>query len=384
LVNSDSSLLSEESILFSKGIIASEYQPYNFASQPGIWAVSANAQTPNLVHDSSGWISPDGSVFMSTNRDAENLTLEVVFSNFGSGETGRLMIPYRFWFKGWLTNGYVQFLGDVERELGKGITLEILIVDPFGEIVEEVVKEFELPGFAFNNSEVESFGLFYGYESVDPTNQFVLYSAYKNSGNDFEVRLLNLRTGEIIWKHDTLYLSSSIPQWSNDGSHVLFDVSVPTAGTNGPWWKIISLSRDGMVEELPSQPFPNVEAGQLISYSRSSSMRYILYTALETDIETFSSTTRAFVLDVLTWNVQEICLPEGTFVAPIPSTDINSAGFWLPGDKFVYRVLTEDGQPLLSMYILEVPKWETQMLYESEPGNGINIHGWTHIDFPDS
>ncbi len=386
VINSDSPLWSDGSILFSKGTIWSDAQPHDIAEQPGVWAVSVNGEMPGLVFESTagGWISPDGSLFMSTKRDTENLTLEVVFYNLTNDEEYRLMIPYDFRFQGWLPDGRARFVSGVERVLGAGETLEILTIDAIRQTSESVTKELELPGFAFDDSEVERFGLFYGYDALDPTGQLILYSVQNDGVNDFEIRLLNLQTGEVIWRQDTLYLSSSSPQWSIDGSRVLFDVSVPITDTRNSWSKIISLSRNGQVEELPPQPFPFTSEGELNGYSHSPSGRYILYIAVETNVQTFTAKNRAFIVDTLTWEVKEVCLPEATFVAPIPA-GINREGYWLPGDQFVYRLMAErEGQLTHSLYILDIPTWETQLVFESEPGYGVNILGWTPVEFPRS
>lgn len=381
LIVSNSRLWSYGSILFSRGTIWSNAQPYDVAEQPGVWVVSVNSKVPSLIFEanSNGWISPDGSLFMSTERDTDSMTLEAVFKNLTNHKEYRLMIPYNFRFQEWLPDGRARFLSEVEQLPGASVRLEILIVDANRQTSESVTKEIELPGLAFNDSEVETFGLFYGYYALDPTGQLILYSAQKDGLNGYEIRLLNLETGEVIWRQDSLYLSSSSPQWSIDGGRVLFDVSVPINDSRNSWSKIISLNRNGEVEELPPQPFPFTGQGELNGYSRSPGGRYILYITIETHVQTFTARNHAFIVDTLTREVGEICLPEATFVAPIPA-GTRPEVYWLSKDQVVYRLMTEREEQLThSLYILNVPTWEAQLVFESEPGYGVNILGWTPL-----
>lgn len=42
----------------------------------------------------------------------------------------------------------------------------------------------------------------------------------------------------------------------------------------------------------------------------------------------------------------------------------------------------EEGQLAHSLYVLDVPTWKTQLVFESEPGYGLNILGWTPVEYP--
>jgi hypothetical protein len=82
-----------------------------------------------------------------------------------------------------------------------------------------------------------------------------------------------------------------------------------------------------------------------------------------------------FVLDTETWELGEICQAGTSFID----------GFWLSSEQFVYRVSTEkDGQAIHSLRFLDIPGWTTQILFEPGPGYGVNIFGWTPIEFPQS
>ena len=79
-----------------------------------------------------------------------------------------------------------------------------------------------------------------------------------------------------------------------------------------------------------------------------------------------------FLVDRHTFQVGEICSPIATFID----------GFWLSDELYVYRMALESGAHTLQ--ILDVPSWTTQIIYESTPGYGINIFGFTPHYFPDS
>lgn len=236
-------------------------------------------------------------------------------------------------------------------------------------------QELTLPDYAFYDGDIDK-GLFYGYHSLDPHEQIILYTAQNEGDTSFEVRLLNIQTGKILWRMETQYLSDTFPQWSVDGSHVLFDVTTPEGSA-----RVISLTRDGQVEELPPQPFPFVEEGQLSGYSRSPDGRYLFYTAAETDLQTFTFKIRAFVIDIATWHVSEICDPDGSFVSSIPSRGATD-DLWLPNGQFVYRIWHKNDEVLWhSLHLLDIPSWTAYSLFEAESGYGISILNWTQTEF---
>jgi hypothetical protein len=374
---------SQGSILFSKGEIIEEARPNTIYTQPGIWAISANGLNPRLVHASytGARISPDGTTLLNIARDVNDATQEAIFYEIRERrEVTRVNVPYDYWFREWLQDGRVQFRNIVERTERVGETRDIYIFDPDTKEVERLIKKLDLPDFAFRDWELDR-GLFQGYESSDPTGQLILYTAKKNNSDGFEVRLYNLKTDEILWRHDTKYLADATPEWSQNGSHVLFIVSIPITSRSDSWWKIISLTREGKVEELPPQPFPFLEDGQLNHYSRSPDGQYLFYTALQVDNEKLHSRIRAFILNRHTGEIGEICDAKTSFLASVPAHD--AAGHWLPENQFIYRVIIEkEGQLAQALRILDIPSWKTKTIYEAEAGQGINVLGWTPVEIP--
>lgn len=377
-----SPLWSQGSILFGKGRIFSEDQVFEIAKQPGIWAISSDSLQPYLVYEvaNSVFISPDGTTLLNITLNIESNTQRIILYNLISGSE-TLLEPYDdYLFAELWSGGGIQYGDIVERTEGVGIKQLIYIPNSDTKTIEKVVEEIKLPDFAFNDSELDR-GNFFGYESIDPTGQIILYTAYGSNKNSFEVRLLNLETGEILWRHDTQYLPDAFPQWSEDGSRVLFVVSIPATNTQPSWWKIISLTREGKVVELPPQPFPSIKEGQLNHFSRSPNGQYLFYTAFEVDVDNLNSRNRAFIINIETGEIGEICDSETTFIASVPARDL--AGHWLLDDQFVYRVLVDKGgQPTHSLRVLDIPSWTTQTIFEANAGQGVNVFGWTPVEVP--
>lgn len=370
------------SILFSKGSIFDRYQVHKINPQLGIWAISANSLQDYLVYDSARWISisTDGTVLLNVEKDIQTNNQKIIFYNLVSNDEVVFTEFYdNYLFMELWLNTYPLNRTISERIEENGIKETTYILNSMTRDVEKSIREIFLPNFAFNESESNR-GLFHGYESIDPLRQLVLYTAIKNNNNGFEVRLFNIETGQILWQHDTQYLPSTVPQWSEDGNYVLFVVNMPNA--DGGWWKIIKLTRDGTIEEFPSQPFPFIEKGELIHYSLSPNGQYLFYVALETDISTLTKTHRAFIANLLTGEIKEICDSKATFITPVPAQD-NEAGFWLPNNYFVYRSLIEQEDTLMhSLRILDVSSWTAQEIFKAEAGLGINVFGWTPLEFP--
>jgi hypothetical protein len=377
---------SSGTILFSRGRIFNKEWPHIIDPQLGIWGISVRNKQPYLVYESASSIaiSPNGTILLDTRINSQTNKQETILYNLVNKEES-IFESYNndSFMKLWLNedkpyrviNAYIK---------GVGIQQTTFILNSNTGVVEKINQEIQLPDFAFDDSEQDR-GIFKGYASLDPTGQFILYTASKRDNNEFEIRLLNINTGEVVWQHNIPYLIDKglnvfdkSPHWAEDGSSVLFLLY----DTNQNWREIIGLKPDGSTETFPTQPFPYIEAGQLNGFSRSPNGQYLFYTAWEMDPKTWISTTRAFIVDLITGNIHEICDPLTTFISPVP-THGEEAGFWLPNNQFVYRVLIEkEGLLSHSLRVLDIPTWSTQVLIETEPGEGVNVFGWTPVEFP--
>jgi hypothetical protein len=84
-------------------------------------------------------------------------------------------------------------------------------------------------------------------------------------------------------------------------------------------------------------------------------------------------------VDTTTSEIREICDPGTTFVTGFQG---KVTGIWLDNNRFVYRILiTKDSQQTHSLRVLDIPTWTTQTVFEPDPGYGVNIFGWTPIEF---
>lgn len=384
---SESALWANGNILFNSGKIRGDTFNDLEVEVSGIWAISANTLSPQLIYDDKGvWISPSGYTLLGFDRNEDTQLPQLTFYDMKSGEFTYVALPADIigFAPEWLPDGRVRTAFMISQTLSIGEVWDVLIVDPITQSVERLTQEFILPEYDFYEYDAER-GIPTGFVSVDPTYQRVLYTAKHNL--DHEVRLLDLATGEILWRSYSESLVNTFPQWSQDGQRVLFELAVAREDippeTSGDWnitfaWnKLVSLSRDGQEEELPYQPYPSLLDQILSNFSRSPDGRFIFYSV----VSYAEGTSRGYIVDIETGQAGEICDPESQLVSGWPNDSIR--GYWLPNGQFVYRSLVEkDGQSAHSLRVLDIPTWTTQIIFEAEPGYGVNIFGWTPVEFP--
>lgn len=379
IVQNDASnpLFVEGSLIFHVGKIPDEYQTHEIFTNPQIWAMSTNL-VPKIILENSiaHSISSDGQLLLA--RQYANDESELVFYDLES----KSLVPYDgyLFLQRWFDGG-PQYGNVVEKIEGIGIKQEVIYPISDTQSTEKIIEEYNLPEYAFSDAEIDR-GIFYGYESIDPLGEVVLYTAkVSDDHHDFEVRLLDLKTGRILWQHDTYFLPTSLPpQWSSDGASVSFIVSDAPTESNSNWWKIVQISRTGELIDLPSQPFPGTEGGDFNHFSISPNRRYLFYTAVNWD-ENFNIFQRAFIVDINSGMTGEICDSESKFIASIPVRNGEIEGLWLSDEQFVYRVLIEkEGQLTHSLRILDIPSWASQILFEPEPGDGVYVVGWSPLE----
>jgi hypothetical protein len=363
---STGSILLGTGLLVNHGLNADSFQP----QEPGIWAVSAHHMEPQLAYaipaSSNSWasLSGDGNTLVHIINAPNYIKSEardVVFFDMRSqteirlaGGPGSGSVLNREW----LADGRIKFMVDEERIWRVGVWREYLLLDSETKQSETLIEELSLPDYQFNDEPRP-----HGYASVSPSGEFVLYSANVETG--VEIRLLNLITGEIIWQQKSQYLPGPYhPEWTKDTSHVLFYLGDFLEGAI--YTKIVLLGSDGQPEELPQQPYPQLYQSTFIDgLTASPDQRYIIYRAGWQE-------KAAFVVDTTASQTGEICAPGATFID----------GQWIADDLFVYRMSLEiNGQLTHSLRVLDVPAWTTQIIFEAEPGYGVNIFGWTPVEF---
>jgi hypothetical protein len=375
--SSEPAIWPQGSILFNWGRIHDRFSAhYVWLEKPEIWTISATDLTPRLFLESVGAVrvSPDGFTLLSLDVSSTE-TREIVFHYLLSGDSVRVPVPADVYLPSLLPDGRAHITYLIEMNFGKGEVWERFIIDPSTGIVEQTIWELDLPNYEFFEYDAER-GIPTGFVAIDPTYQRVLYTA-GDGGLEHEVRLLDLETGEILWRISTPSLVDTPPEWSEDGRYVLFMVGEPIPGTRSAWSRIVSLTRDGVEEELPPQPFPQAEH-YVANVSRSPDQRFIFYSLYSYE----TSRLHGYVVDTVTWEVGDVCDLNHTLFGSLPYDKVEAD--WLPEGQLVYRVLIEqDGQVAHSLRVLDIPSWTAQVVFEAEPGYGINVFGWTPIEeFP--
>src|SRR5690606_3727974 len=249
-----------------------------------------------------------------------------------------------------------------------GHVWEIDTIDLETQQVERAILELNLPEYEFFEHNAER-GWPSGFVSVDPTYTRVLYTAGDEGiGPRHEIRLLDLETGEILWQISNTALAEVPPEWSKDGSSVLFKVGERATETGYSWNRIVSLTRDGVEEELPPQPFPRANS-YVANVSRSPNGRFIFYSLHSYE----TGRLHGYVVDTLTWEAGDVCDPDHDLLGSLPYDRVEVD--WLPEGQLVYRVLieNEDGTIAHSLRVLDIPSWTAQVVFEAEPGYGVEI-----------
>lgn len=375
--SSETAIWTQGSILFNWGRIHDRFSAdYVTIEQPGIWAISASGLTPVLFYEPAGAvrISPDGFTLLSLEVDSTD-SRYLVFHDLLSGDFARVPVPAEVYLPSWLPDGRVSIGYLVEMKLGEGEVWEEFVIDPDSQAVERRLWDLHLPDYEFFEYDAER-GIPTGFVAIDSTYQRILYTA--GDGRDHEVRLLDLETGKTLWQGSASSLENTVPEWSADGRSVLFTIGEPIPGTSFAWSKLISLTRDGIEEELPPQPFPGAES-YIANVSRSPDGRFIFYSLYSYK----TSRLHGYVVDTLTWEAGDVCDPDHELFGSVPYDNVEVN--WLPEGQLVYRVLVEkDGQVAHSLRVLDIPSWTAQVVFEADPGYGVNVFGWTPIEFPQS
>lgn len=380
--NDSPPIWSEGSVLFNTGKMRlGAPSAFLDIEEPGIWAISSNDLSPRLISDDllGALVSPDGDKLFYV-QDRDGSTQEAILYNILTNEIISFEFsPTETLFTGletWLPDGRIQYETVIERSEGVGETREVFIFDPTTRQVEKLIEELGLPGYTFDAYDIER-GIPSGYDAVDPTRQLILYSAKRSDDNGIVVRLLDRRTNQVIWEQISEFIGHTSPEWSVDGNYVLFEVGIPIQGTQYAWSQIVSLTRDGRLEDIPSQPFPGTDKNLISGLSRSPHGRYIFYTVYD-----FSNqTTHGFIVDMVTQEIGEICDPGAeTFVTGFQgSVKVH----WIQDNLLIYSVIVEkEGQTAHSLRILDIVNWTTQVVFEANSGYGVNIFGWTPVEFP--
>ena len=374
-------IYNEDTILSSGSVI------YNSDDIPGIWAISTLNQTPILVYDtsqrqpSSVMISKDSNqlLIVFEEYDPENgFKYEIVVYDLLNQEETLVNLETESWLTiwDWLDDGRIKFLKNVESLPNLGEIQEYVIVNPTTQSVEEVIKKFDLPSI------LEDDGIQFLYSkiaSVSPDQKHVLYTGLGTNSKS-EIVLWDVHSDSLIWKQQGDFAGvnyppppflTSQPEWNENGDEVLFSGILYEEDES--YRGVFQVTQDAQLEQLVNYnniPSDDKQGWHSRYFSISPNNRYLHLGLAKPSDEPPRTIGPGFILNTVTSEVKEICDPNSVFID----------GKWNSNDKFLYRVLKHDNSQ--SLRILDIPSWTTQILYETDPGNGINIIGWTPIEFP--
>lgn len=352
-----------------------------FESDNSVWAISANSLTPQKI------FSPEfeGGYFKPY---IENGTEKLLIADFLREDSNYYVIydlanhtqtkipikeiappiPLDDQYIIWLSNNQIKFLTNLERVAEVGEVRTFSVIDLTSEQIKTITEELNLPGYAFyqNND-------YFGFASVDPTQQTVLYTTMENPALGLKLVLRDLETGQILWQQKTAFWATwPIPtvDWDKNGRSFLF--SSELEGQNRPLG-FINVQTDGKVAPLPHQPFPLTEQWpQVNELSRSPDGRFIYY-HLGVSPGRLGEMGPGVILDTVALQAGTIC--SLTFT----ETTQFYGGKWISDTLFLY--LMKVNEETLSLQILDVSTWKTQLLTELVAREYFdNAYGWTPIE----
>lgn len=355
-----------------------------FESDDSVWAISTNSLTPQRVfsiESKEGFFEPyienGASKLLITDFLRAEGNFYIVYDLVNQSqinipiESAAPPIPLDGQHVTWLPDNRAKFLINLERIDGVGEIRTFQIVDLTTRQIETVTEELNLPGYGFYRN-----AMYFGFASVDPTNQVILYTTMGESDSSgLTLILRQLESGNLLWKQESAFWATwPIPDvhWDKDGSRFLF--SSELNGYAQPFG-FLSVQSTGEIELLPPQPFPLTDQWyQINSISRSPEGRFIYYHLGALPAQGFE-TGPGIIIDTVTLQAGIICEA---------NTDAGSefyGGKWISENLFLYRVKTNDSY--MSLRLLDVSTWGTQILTDIVAKEFYdNAYGWTPVVLP--
>lgn len=345
---------------------------YNTIGTSEIWAISLDNLTKRQLLSSLG-SAPHG-IQLSPDKTT------VSFHPFLSTDMGQELVLYDLrtgainlitWHPDWvLANPHWNEDGRIVFKTFDDQVLQFHLLDPLTLGVEEKKIPAGWPEVAYTS--VHNFpGT--GFISVDPTGTFALYTEWRaetNSGISFVLR--NIQNGRDLWyTADIGYKYMVKPVWSQDGAQAL--VVLSKAG-NRPETLILSLTPDGQETEIVRlKDLPGIGDDFAIRYLEWSADQRFIHFGLFTG----EPKGPGYILDLDTDTIYEICEPN--FVE----------GWWLPGEAGDYLLYLADREPEVefggkrTLNLLDVTTWQQQEILVVDTNfTRSNVIGWTPIETP--
>lgn len=333
-----------------------------------IWSISLDDLTQRQLLASLGR-SPYG-IELSPNKATVSfhpyLDTELVLYDLRIGAID--MIP---WHPDWmLGNPHWNEDGRIVVKTYENAEPQFHLLDPLTLEVEEKKRPPDWPEVAYTS--IHNFPGS-GFISVDPSETFAVYTEQRAETNyaiNFVLR--NVQNGRELWRTaDIGYMYKVEPVWSQDGAQVLVVLS---KADNRSDTLILRLTTDGQETEIARlKDLPGVGDDFAIRYLEwSSDQRYIHFGLFQGEPK-----GPGYILDLHTNTVYEICEPN--FVE----------GWWLPVEAGGYLLYLSDEESEVefggerTVKLLDVTTWQQQEILVVDTNfTRSNVIGWTPIETP--
>ncbi len=369
IVTDTLALESKGSLLFSKN------------GQSSIWAYSIINSKSVLLYNAqtepaSTILSEDGTQLLLTFEEivpSMGLSKEVIIFDLENQEKTMIQSSIKSWISiwNWSSDGQLKYLISLDQIPSVGETRKYAIVTVASgqtEIVEEIL---DLSDYIFNDTVLYS-----EIASTSPNQNFVIYNTYNDQENSIVFR--DLQADSVIWQHQGKLIGTSFPQpsfltpdpiWGNE--NVIFSGYINNNQNRKEG--IFSLTYDGQIQHLVDYATlgRDNERYWIPRYlNLSPNEHYINFGVSQSTDKPPRNKGPGFILDTETLEVYKICVTDGIFID----------GKWISENQIVYRIQQNDGRQ--SLYLLDVLSWTSQIIFEMELGDVVNILGWTSIEFP--
>lgn len=335
----------------------------NRASGDEIWGFSRKTIKPyeaiqrKLIMDLHFSLSPDGQklAWLDSKKPRKLIVHDLT--------TGREQsFPYQDNWKyivRWVDDHTVSINVETYTTPSKGIQAIYVDYDIQSRSVQTETINLDLPNYA-----VYPPNPWWGFASLDPKRELVLYTAYEDP-NHFVV-LRNLQTGQEVWRSENGSASYAPGSWSEAGDKAAFSMMSP----DGQKARLFVISRDGKDVQVYT---PNLFRWQEIrAVDFSPDGRYVYFAEWRS-----SSFGPGYLLEVNTGEIRNICTPGYLF----------GSGWWLPeSNQLIYTVRKGDdvSDPgIMELRILDLNFWTTQVLATgANKETKFRFIDWTPIEFP--
>lgn len=312
----------------------------------------------NFLRNFSYVVSPNNLYLAYRDFDRD----ELVIYAFNSGEEERVEWAESWkYLLSWSESRGIILLADQRYYDREAKEWDLEYLDPILYTRTEEKIHLDLPG-TYIGPGMSDVG---GYISPDEQNERVLYSAWGLEGIDVVFR--DMVSEEDLWRYegDAYRIPWPVPDWTEDESKLLLVLNKEETGFD----QLFSLNRDGTeLTALHDEPFDDSSCCPVRAMGWSPDAQYVL-------VSLWHSVVRGpgYLVDVNRKEILDICEPLLTEWYWIPGTD--KVVYWVGNDSF-FGVGEDESQ----IIILDIGKWEKQILVTEPFETRFEIVGWTPVE----